>query len=81
MTTLTLHDFSPDTTPHALDKAQAGAAAYARALRMGYCRTAADALRRTAKREYLPGETPEACARRIVAAPASSATLPPRGAA
>lgn len=60
----------------------AGSAAMKRALRFGYCRTVAQALARTAKREWGPGETPEACARRIVRRPHETVSPSgPKGAA
>ena len=64
-------------------KIAAGAAAFKRALILGYCRTTADAFRRTAKRDHFPGETPEATACRIVPRMPDSATVrtPPKGSA
>jgi len=66
-------------------KIAAGAAAFKRALQLGYSRIVADSMRRTAKREHFPGETPEATAHRIVPRMQDSATqrptMPPRGAA
>lgn len=89
MTTMCLSDYHPlpsamilrpafGSDPQAERKIAAGRAAFEHALTLGYCRTAAEAWRRKARREWLPGETPEACARRIVVRMPGS-VLPGRG--
>lgn len=59
-----------------LNRMDAGAATFRRALRLGYCRLAANALRTTARREWMPGETAECTARRIVRLPADAVHAP-----
>lgn len=54
------------------NRMDAGAAAFRRALLLGYCRISANALRTTARREWQPGETPETTAKRIVRLPADA---------
>jgi hypothetical protein len=82
MTTLCIADLATprdNVVPldaRARNKVAAGAAAHQRALRLGFCRTSADAFRRVAHREWLTGETPEQTAHRIVRLPHSSATHP-----
>ena len=58
------------------NRISAGSAAYLRAIDLGYSKTAAQALRRTAKSGAYPGETPAATAHRIVRLPPDSATVP-----
>lgn len=85
MTTLTLADLNLHATDNVVDarfsdreKAMlaAGNAAFNRAIRLGYSTTAARALQRTAKREWVRGESPEDTAVRIVRLPQGSATAP-----
>lgn len=64
MSAVVFADFRPD--PERQNRRAAGAAALKRAREFGYSRTFADALRRTAYREWFPGETPETTAHRIV---------------
>jgi hypothetical protein len=91
MTTLCIADLAsnvvllnPARSPDERAQIAAGAAAYNRALTLGYCNTAARALQRSARLELQPGETAEACARRIVPLHADSVMVsrtprPPRG--
>lgn len=61
-------------------KTAAGNAAFQRALKLGYSRIVAEALRRTAKREWFFGESADDCAVRIVRLTPGSST-DPKGAA
>lgn len=91
MTTLCLTDYRPLPTAmvlrpnfgdqQELRKSEAGLAAYALARELDYGPHAAEAWRKKARKEWFPGESAIACARRVVKPKTDSATVraPTRG--